>query len=176
MKINHDTNDEFVPDLPEAGMQPAVCCDLYDKGIVEHPKYGARERFLLGFMLAGVSEAFGERFVVWREYTKSLHPNANFRQDLERWRGAPLDVDESGEILFDVESLLGAPCMLNIEHSSDGRWANIAGIYPPRKGKKLSIDPKYVRKEEREKVKQEDAALTESLADATGDPDDDLPF
>jgi hypothetical protein len=58
-------------------------------------------------------EEEGERPAsISKEYTVSLGENATLRKDLESWRGKPFTPDELKA--FDLEKLVGAPCMLNI--------------------------------------------------------------
>jgi len=68
-------------------------------------------------------------------YTLSSHKKSNLRRDLEGLYGkvfSDRDLEASGG--FDLEKILGRPCMLNLVHSEDGQYANIKGITPPLKG------------------------------------------
>lgn len=71
-----------------------------------------------------------EPLQISKRYTLSLHAKARLRADLEAWRGKPF---EDGELKgFDVSKLLGAYCMLNIVHSTQGEktYANVSSITP----------------------------------------------
>lgn len=67
---------------------------------------------------------------VSKRYTLSLHQKARLRADAEAWRGKPFDEAELKG--FDVAKLLGAYCMLNIVHSTQGEktYANVSSITP----------------------------------------------
>lgn len=71
-----------------------------------------------------------EPLQISKRYTLSLHAKSRLRADLEAWRGKPFDeADMKG---FDVSKLLGAYCMLNIVHSTQGEktYANVSSITP----------------------------------------------
>lgn len=68
----------------------------------------------------------GRPFAVSQWYTLSLNEKANLRGDLEAWRGKKFTDDElSG---FDLHDILGAYCMLQVIHSTDGKYANVNAI------------------------------------------------
>lgn len=68
-----------------------------------------------------------------KTYTLSLAEKAALRKDLSAWRGRDFNVEELKA--FDVTSILGAYCMLNVTISeSNGKtYANVAGISPLHK-------------------------------------------
>jgi hypothetical protein len=72
----------------------------------------------------------GQPFAINQIYTQSLSPKSNLRKDLESWRGRPFSQAELDN--FDLENVLGKPCMLNIVHNTRGdrTYANIASIMP----------------------------------------------
>lgn len=120
--------------LPEPGLVRAVCVDAYDAGIDETP-WGAKERIKLAWEIDEEHPEFGGPFRVNKKYTRSLNEKSNLSQDLESWRGkAFTDEERAG---FDVEKLIGVPCMLNIVHNTDkqGRtWANVKAVLPMQRG------------------------------------------
>lgn len=67
-----------------------------------------------------------------REYTLSLSEKANLRHDLESWRGRQFTIEELKG--FQVEKVLGQPCMLSVIHKTSGKGkvyatiSNIAGM------------------------------------------------
>jgi hypothetical protein len=76
----------------------------------------------------------GNRCVVGRCYTKSLHEKSNLRQDLERWcnrKFKPRGLKNG----YDLVSLIGISAIVYISHNeSDKRtYANIETILPPEK-------------------------------------------
>jgi hypothetical protein len=68
-----------------------------------------------------------------KTYTLSLGEKANLRKDLAAWRGRDFTADELKA--FDVSSVLGVYCMLNVTLSeTNGKtYSNIAGISPLHK-------------------------------------------
>jgi len=70
-------------------------------------------------------------YLVWNEYTCSLHEKANLRKDLESWRGVAFK--EADLQRFDLKSLLGQPCLLLLVHTEteSGTYCNISAIAPP---------------------------------------------
>ncbi len=179
LRVRHNPDDEFERALPAEGVHHAVCCDVYDKGIVHNRRWDAdQHKCLIGWQLEESHPDFNEPFLIWREYTVSLHSNSNLARDLETWRGAPIDdlADEDGVIDFDLEALIGVRATLHVKHSDDGEWANIVGVYSPKKTNNLEVSSKYIRKEEREAMKEQDRQVEADLSSATGDPEDDLPF
>ena len=58
----------------------------------------------------------GRPFTVRRRYNMSLHKKATLRRDLESMMGrAFTDSELKG---FDLESLIGLPCLLNVVHKT----------------------------------------------------------
>lgn len=63
-----------------------------------------------------------------RFYTNSLGEKANLRKDLESWRGRMFTEDELRK--FDLETILGKPCMLTIVSGENGKTkvASVSGL------------------------------------------------
>jgi hypothetical protein len=78
---------------------------------------------------------------VHKEFTHSLGELSSLRAFLNSWRGKTLTEDECKG--FDLERLIGAPCMLNIIHevskNTGKNYAVIASISPVMKG--LQVPP-----------------------------------
>ena len=70
-----------------------------------------------------------------REYTLSMHEKSKLREHVEGWRGKGLNETQARS--FDIEKLLGQPCLLNIIHNDKG-YANINGIASLPKGMSCS--------------------------------------
>lgn len=73
----------------------------------------------------------GECFRVGSIYTRSLHPKASLRSDLESWRGRAFTTDELKQ--FDIAKLLGAPCLLQVGRNEKGR-AKVGAVMSVPKG------------------------------------------
>jgi hypothetical protein len=121
-----------------SGMQPAVCCDVIDLGLVKDERWKKTvHKVKLVWQLAATRED-GKRHMVSNIYTVSLSPKAWLRKHLESWRGGPLTPEERKG--FDLEILRGRNCILNIIHNPktyDGEeviFANVVGVNPLMKG------------------------------------------
>lgn len=93
-------------------------------------------------------DSSGRPFIVRRDYTSQLSPNANLTKALESWRGRPFTPEEKKK--FDLDVLVGKPCQLviiNAVSKANGKlYANIDNIMPFPKGMKPPIsDPNYIR-------------------------------
>ena len=70
-----------------------------------------------------------------KDYTLSMGDKANLRKVVEGWLGAGLHKEEAE--FFDVETLIGQPCMLNVVHkkSKGGNlYADVLGVASIPKG------------------------------------------
>jgi hypothetical protein len=133
---------DFTPAPP--GLHHAVCVDVVDLGMVDGP-FGEKRKLKLIWQLNS-RNAKGERFQVRQSYTQSLHEKARLRHDLETWRGRPFSRDEIKA--FDVETLLGANCQMQVAHrvSAQGRtYANPTAIVPIMKGMEKLHPENYTR-------------------------------
>jgi|SRR6185503_3616696 len=72
--------------------------------------------------------------VIGAFFTASMHEKATLRNRLEGWRGRMFTDEEAGN--FDVSTILGKPCMLNVVENSvgDKTYTNIASISPLPRG------------------------------------------
>jgi hypothetical protein len=68
----------------------------------------------------------GEPFSIHQRYTFSLHEKAKLRADLESWRGKSFDEQELEA--FDLEVLLGKPCLVTIVHEAGGNGKTYANV------------------------------------------------
>jgi len=128
-----------------AGPHQAVCVDVIDKGM--HPN-----KFNPGKDQHKIDIAWqiderrddGKPYLVYKRYTLSLHEKATLRHDLESWRGAPFMPDAG----FDVESIIGANCLINIQHNTvgDRTYANVVSVMPLVKGMAKLKPEGYERK------------------------------
>lgn len=130
--------------IPEAGMWQGRCVAVIDLGTHTDPKFlneagkpkRAHKVQIQWELPEQMIEFEGEQrpMMVTKRYTLSHHEKAGLRKDLESWYGKKFsdkDLEQKGG--FDVEKLLGRPALLNISHSDDGKFANVASINPMRK-------------------------------------------
>lgn len=123
------------------GVHVARCIALIDLGTQEVNFQGdikLQHKALVKWEVLGVDDADkplvddeGRPLTISKRYTMSLSTKARLRADLAAWRGRDFTADELKA--FDVSKLLGAYCMLNVQHKdADGgkTYANVASITP----------------------------------------------
>lgn len=134
--------------LAPAGMVQAVCFDFWDLGLQNTPIKGGKNKIVHKGMVAwelnepivSDDDFNGKRYRIYKKYTLSLNEKSNLSKDLTSWRGKPFtDLERKGG--FDVESIVGANCFLNIVHvESDGKtYANISAVNPLPKNMPLIL-------------------------------------
>ncbi len=126
--------------VPE-GSHIARCVTIVDLGVQQTP-FGDKEQVYLGFEVYDHRvewEKDGEKKegpgLIGATWTKNLHEDANLGKNLISWRGKPFSADEKK--LFDLENVLGVPCILSVVHNTakNGKtYANIASIMGCPKG------------------------------------------
>lgn len=140
-KANSDTPRELIP----AGNYVARCYKLVEIGTVLTEYLGVEKmahKVRFGWELPTEMKIFkaenGEQpLVIEKDYTLSLADKANLRKDLKSWRGKDFTPAEAEG--FDIEKLLGVPCMLNIIHVAAKKdptkiYEQIGSISPMPKG------------------------------------------
>ena len=140
--IAKEQTGSSIDPIPE-GVYIGICDRVIDLG-THHDKVfdSNRRKVLLQWELPesrGSFERDGKKVdlprAISRRYTLSLSEKANLRRDLEAWRSRKFTHDElSG---FDLKTVLGAPCQLQVVHeaSREGRtYATIAAIMALPKG------------------------------------------
>lgn len=161
---------EFIP--APAGVHSAVCVDVVDLGVLEVTYSGQTKRQHKIRIVWQIDEDMesGKPFIVQRRYTLSLHEKASLRRDLESWRGRPFTESELEG--FDVETVIGVPCMLNIIHQQgqSGTFANVTSIMRLAKGINPVKAHDYIRVCDRAPEQQ---APESDFGNIT---DDDIPF
>ena len=133
------TESKFEP--APIGLHPAICCTLIDMG-TQARKYGedvkiGKHWFIQWELLIEEKQPNGDAFTVGKDWLNSGSDKSNMQKDLTAWRGRKLTVEETKET-FDICSVVGSTCMLNITHelSKDGSrtYAKVASISPIMKG------------------------------------------
>jgi hypothetical protein len=113
------------PMIPQ-GSQIARCVGVMDLGTVMSEWQGKtkpRKRVSLMFEFPKHKATFREEdgpqpLVKTLTYTKSLDERGNLRKDLESWRGEAFTQKEL--LGWDLDAVLGAPCMATITHKQTG--------------------------------------------------------
>lgn len=137
---NGSTNFEPIA----TGNYPARCYSMVHIGTVEETILGVTKKlnkvritWELPSELKVFKEENGEQpCVISKEFTLSLHEKATLRSFLKNWRGKDFTDEEAKA--FDIEKLVGAPCMLNITHKTkkdgSGVYAEIGSVSAMPKG------------------------------------------
>lgn len=126
------------------GNYPARCFSMIHIGTTDEVILGVAKRlnkvritWELPTELKVFKEENGEQpQVISKEFTLSMHEKATLRGFLKNWRGKDFTDEEAKA--FDIEKLIGAPCMLNITHKTkkdgSGVYAEIGSISTMPKG------------------------------------------
>lgn len=158
-----------------AGTHAAVCVDVEDLGVLEVNFGGKTKRQHKINIIWQIDEVREDNkpYDVRKRYTLSLHEKSGLRKDLESWRGRPFTSAELEG--FDVETILSAPCMLNVIHNvKDGStYANVTAVMKLPKGMTAPTPRDYVRVCERQPTQGEE--VPPDFGDGSY-PDMEVPF
>ncbi len=110
-----------------------------------NPTYKPNFQIMISWELIGIEDPHmkegenkGKPFSYHQRYSLSLGDKSNLRQHLRAWRGKEFTKEEIKA--FDVSTVLGAYCMLQIVHDETGKYANIGGILPYKGVKPLPVN------------------------------------
>lgn len=157
------------------GVHQGICVDVIDKGILEVTFAGKTKKQHKVTIAWQIDEKRddGKRFLVYKRYTLSLNEKANLRKDLESWRGRAFTESELQG--FDVETVIGANCLLNVQQKAgaDGTvYANVLAVMPIHRGMvKLTPSDAYVR--EKDRAETQSGTIESDAPDTDEDP---IPF
>mgnify|MGYP001625322819 CR=1 FL=1 len=122
----------------DAGTYAAVCYGMIDLGMQYSEQYNksSPKVAILWEIPSEQIEVNGEMTsrTLSQIYTNSLGDKASLRRDLAAWRGR--DFTETELAAFDLTTIIGAPCMINVIHKDVGgkTYANIGAIMKMPKG------------------------------------------
>ena len=166
------------------GVHQAVCVDVIDLGVLETTWQGQTKKQHKVNLAWQINEDRddGKPFLVFKRYTLSLHEKAGLRKDLESWRGRKFTRDE--EMGFDVESVIGANCLVNMQHKPSTKdpnktFANVVSVMPLIKGMPKIQPEGYVRAEPVATAQSEpdiDREPLDSHVEPSDLMDSDIPF
>ena len=107
-------------ELLAEGQYVGRCVWVIDIGTHEGEMFGPKHQVVLGWELPEERRQYGdgpeEPVVITKYYTLSLNEKANLRRDLQQWRGKSFDSEELAG--FDLEKLIGVPCLITITHEA----------------------------------------------------------
>lgn len=132
-----DEGGDFKP--APAGSHPAICYRVIDLG-TQRKVFNGEESFKrqvrIWWELHGEDclNDDGKPLIYSEPYTLSAHEKAALRKHLEAWRGKQFTQAELAE--FDMKSLLGRPCLLNLVHkeSNGNVYCNLSSVMKLPKG------------------------------------------
>jgi len=148
---NTSTGGDFTP-VP-AGLHLARCYRIVDLGTQQVEYMGEtkhQRKIMLGWELHGKDDegnelvtSRGDPLAIFKNYTLSWNEKANLRTDLQGWRNKPFTEEEMRR--FDISSILGAWCMLNViqRPGKNGKmYSNVGSIAPvPAVVKQAGLPP-----------------------------------
>lgn len=111
------------------------------------------DKVMIGFELVNKKKVFREErgeepFVISKEYTLSMGSKANLRKLIENMLGVALLDSEANS--FDVFSIIGQPCLLNVVHQKSKKtgkeYAEIKGASPIPEGTIMPEGHNYAQK------------------------------
>lgn len=119
---------------PPTGNHVARCIKITDLG-TEHGEYQGqprvRNQVLVTWELCNELMDDGRPFTVSNFYTNSLSEKATLRHHLEAWRGRSFTEEELAG--FDLQNILGKPCMLSVVLNDKGK-AKVGAVASMPKG------------------------------------------
>ena len=127
--------------LAPEGMHVARCFKIIDCGTHLDEKFQKQKRIGWLFwelpmaLMDADDKGVQKPFIIGKRYNLSHNEKAILRLDLENWYGKrfnTVDLDKSQG--FDLEKVVGRPALLNVVHSEDGKYANIASVNPLAQG------------------------------------------
>ena len=121
MKLPTPSNFELAP----AGNHIAVCYMLVDMG-TQTDQFGTKHKVRIGWQLSETKMEDGRPFSISQEYTFSMAKASNLRKAFISWRGR--DFTEEEFATFDMQAIIGAPCMLNVVHKTSAAGNEYATI------------------------------------------------
>jgi len=131
-------------ELAPTGLQPAVCCDIIDRG-KQMTQFGEQHQLAI-YYETQATDSDGEHFILSRIVTKSLHPKSTLRNILESWRGQPYSEDQISTGV-DLSKLVGQPCMIHTVKQGD--FINIENVLPPEDDQMFKGSGNYTRIKDR---------------------------
>jgi len=124
-----DNGGDFTP--APAGTHRAVCVELIDLG-TQHGEYQgkpvARNQIIIRWELSDELMEDGQPYLVSGFYTNSLSEKSKLRPLLESWRGRPFTEEEL--VKFDLQNILGAPCLISVVHKENRARVAAASALP----------------------------------------------
>ena len=123
---SYGSNEKYEKKLIKEGTHLAICYSFIDLGTHVEESFGKIEpihKIQIGWELPNLVEKYTPKdteeekdFIpyIFKEYTDSLNEKSNLHKDLVSWRGKQFTEEELNG--FDIEKVVGVPCLLTIVH------------------------------------------------------------
>ena len=185
MSLFVKTESNFEKATP--GMVDAICIAVADIGTqmtrfneVEKPQHQVMICWKIA-QLMQEGERAGENFIMCKRYHYTLDARSTLSKDMESWFARKIS-DEVRNAGFDLETLVGKKCTLNLMESQNGSYTNINSVLPAMGSNVMAVSdtelpPKAIAKAiERSVEHQAKAANDFGQSDPFADTTDDMPF
>lgn len=109
------------PQVP-TGVHKARCVKIIDLGTQKQDYQGDiswKKQFMIIWEIPEYTNNENEPLTLSKFYTLSLHEKSNLAKDLQSWKGKAISSSEKKG--FDITSLLGDACQLNVIEGKNGR-------------------------------------------------------
>ena len=158
---------EFTP--TPAGNHFATCYRVVDLGTQDVDYQGQNKKqhkVMLSWEIPGELTEEGKPCAASKRYTLSSSDKSTFRKHLESWRGRPFTESEFGT--FDVGTLIGVNCFLNIVHEekNGNTYSNILSVTALPKGMNLKLRQEPINKPVYFSLNSFDQKVYDSLSDS----------
>lgn len=121
-----------LPPLP-GGTYPAICIGVADLGDQFYQKYeNTSRKVAFTFEIPSESDGEGRPRQLSQRYTFSVNKKSKMRPMLNGWTNKNMSEQEMLE--FDLFSLIGSSCLINISVSEDGQYNDIETVMSLPKG------------------------------------------
>lgn len=147
--------DEATYELAPPDQYQAVCVDVIDLGEQMNERWATvQHKIAILFQLEAVNKA-GKRFEIAAKFTLSMNEKAFLRKFLGQWRGKAYS-DTEAKNGVPIHKLVGVNALVSVDHTEDGKYANIIGIAPLPKAMTARLEPlNYTRSPRWAERKQE---------------------
>ncbi len=175
-------NQSVDREKPTLGMHDAICCFVEDIGThIMKTQFGNKAQHKIVVLweidenMKGTydSKYAGKPFMVSKQYTFTLFEKGNLSHDLESWFSRKMS-DETRKNGFDLHTLIGRKCQLNLIESEDGKYINIGSVLPASKTNVLQAVctelPAWISKKRSESLE-----ATQAPKQPGSDPSEPLP-
>lgn len=143
MAINAENSGSFTKELTPSGVHRATCYSMIHIGTVKETYLGEEKeinKVRITWELPDEVRTFKEEngpqpMSISKEFTLSMHEKATLRKTLKDWRGKDFTDEEAKK--FDITTLVGKPCQLNVVHRTSAKgsvYAEVSGVMPLGKG------------------------------------------